>query len=117
MGLVACCARVILAARAELFGATLWTKVVWCASYSYRHPRCAYIETELYKHTRVCVLGHCRIVHPFSRVIYVYLYVYVYLEAVMNAVASWPPRDLSGPIDTLMAPDPLRFDLLAASNK
>ena len=32
------------------------------------------------------------------------------VEAVMNAVASWPSRDLRGPIDTLMAPDPPRFD-------
>ena len=36
------------------------------------------------------------------------------VEAVMNAVASWPSRDLSGLIDTLMAPDPPRFDLFSS---
>ena len=35
-------------------------------------------------------------------------------EAGMNAVASWPSRDLRGPIDTLMAPDPPRFDLFSS---
>ena len=38
------------------------------------------------------------------------------VEAVMNAVGSWPSRDLRGPIDTLMAPDPRppRFDLFSS---
>ena len=36
------------------------------------------------------------------------------VEAVMNAVASWPSRDLRGRIDMLMALDPPRFDLFSS---
>ena len=36
------------------------------------------------------------------------------VEAVMNALVSWPSSDLRGPINTLMAPDPLRFNLFSS---
>ena len=35
-------------------------------------------------------------------------------DAVMNAVVGWPSRDLRGPIDTLIAPDHLRFALFSS---